>query len=107
MGGCSANHNRPKRHDLYTDTTPPVSESPDAIAIVSVMSTSSVLIAPTDYNVSGPRYTLLLTTDSDDIHAVQRLRYDVFHRAGIRVAKQRPHRRRPLRRTLRPSHPPR
>lgn len=42
------------------------------------MSTSSVLIAPTDYNVSGPRYTLLLTTDSDDIHAVQRLRYDVF-----------------------------
>lgn len=57
---------------------PPVSESPDAIAIVSVMSTSSVLIAPTDYNVSGPRYTLLLTTDSDDIHAVQRLRYDVF-----------------------------
>lgn len=42
------------------------------------MSTSSVLIAPNDYSVSGPRYTLLLTTDPDDILAVQRLRYDVF-----------------------------
>lgn len=45
------------------------------------MSTSSVLIAPspTDYSLtSAPRYTLLLTTDVDDIRAVQRLRYDVF-----------------------------
>jgi putative hemolysin len=45
------------------------------------MSTSSVLIAPnkSDYSLSnGPRYTLLLTNDSDDIRAVQRLRYDVF-----------------------------
>lgn len=44
------------------------------------MSTSSVLIAPdhSDYTVSGPRYTLLLTTDPEDITAVQRLRYDVF-----------------------------
>ena len=55
--------------------------SPDGIAIVSPMSTSSVLIAPdqSDSQVtSGPRYTLLLTTDPDDIGAVQRLRYDVF-----------------------------
>lgn len=44
------------------------------------MSTSSVLIAPnqSDYSVSGPRYTLLLTTDPDDIASVQRLRYEVF-----------------------------
>lgn len=49
------------------------------MTIVCVMSTSSVLIAPTDNRVSsGPRYTLLLTTDPDDIRAVQRLRYDVF-----------------------------
>jgi putative hemolysin len=43
------------------------------------MSTSSVLIAPSDNRFSsGPRYSLLLTTDPDDIRAVQRLRYDVF-----------------------------
>ena len=49
------------------------------MAIVHGMSTSSVLIAPTDASVtSGPHYTLLLTTHPDDIEAVQRLRYDVF-----------------------------
>lgn len=45
------------------------------------MSTSSVLIAPreSDVNVtSGPRYSLLLTTSTEDIAAVQRLRYEVF-----------------------------
>ena len=45
------------------------------------MSTSSVLIAPTDSDddlTGSPRYTLLLTTDPDDIAAVQRLRYAVF-----------------------------
>jgi len=44
------------------------------------MSTSSVLIAPSrdDSLTSSPRYTLLLTTDPDDIAAVQRLRYEVF-----------------------------
>jgi putative hemolysin len=45
------------------------------------MSTSSVLIAPDQFDspiTSGPRYTLLLTTEPDDIGAVQRLRYDVF-----------------------------
>lgn len=43
------------------------------------MSTSSVLIAPSDNrSSSAPRYTLLLTTEPDDIRAVQRLRYDVF-----------------------------
>lgn len=50
-----------------------------AVDIVRVMSTSSVLIAPTDDNSkTGPRYSLVLTTDPDDIRAVQRLRYDVF-----------------------------
>lgn len=51
------------------------------MTIVPGMSTSSVLIAPNQsdsYVSSGPRYTLLLTTDPDDISAVQRLRYDVF-----------------------------
>lgn len=53
--------------------------SPDGVAIVLGMSASSVLIAPTGSNVtSGPGYTLLLTTDPDDVRAVQRLRYDVF-----------------------------
>lgn len=45
------------------------------------MSTSSVLIAPSpsDYSLSsGPRYSLLLTTDPDHIREVQRLRYEVF-----------------------------
>ena len=44
------------------------------------MSTSSVLIAPNrdDSLSSSPRYTLLLTTDPDDIAEVQRLRYHVF-----------------------------
>lgn len=47
--------------------------------MVSV-STSSVLIAPDhDESLSSfPRYTLLLSTDPDDIATVQRLRYDVF-----------------------------
>lgn len=44
------------------------------------MSTSSVLIAPDSDNTlrTGPRYSLVLTTDPDDIRAAQRLRYDVF-----------------------------
>lgn len=44
------------------------------------MRTSSVLIAPhpDDSLIGTPRYTLLLTTDPDDIAAVQRLRYEVF-----------------------------
>lgn len=45
------------------------------------MSTVSVLIAPdhTDTRrITGPRYTLLLTTDSTTVEAAQRLRHDVF-----------------------------
>lgn len=45
------------------------------------MSTASVLIAPdhTDTRrLSGPRYSLLLTTDPTFIEAAQRLRYEVF-----------------------------
>jgi len=48
---------------------------------VQHMSTASVLIAPdhTETRRSvGPRYTLLLTNDSADIEAAQRLRYEVF-----------------------------
>lgn len=51
------------------------------MAIVGHVSTSSVLIAPhyRDHSLSaGPNYSLLLTTDPDDIRAVQRLRYQVF-----------------------------
>ena len=45
------------------------------------MSTASVLIAPDHTETrrsAGPRYTLLLTNDSADIEAAQRLRYEVF-----------------------------
>lgn len=45
------------------------------------MSTVSVLIAPdhTDTRrISGPRYTLLLTTDATTVEAAQRLRHQVF-----------------------------
>jgi putative hemolysin len=47
------------------------------------MSTASVLIAADEAdggfrNASGPRYTLLLSTDPSLIEAAQRLRYDVF-----------------------------
>lgn len=44
------------------------------------MSTSSVLIEHNSDSTftAGPRYSLVLTTDPDDIRAAQRLRYDVF-----------------------------
>lgn len=45
------------------------------------MSTSSVLIAPDDAQTGGPggpRYTLMLTTDTTNIEAAQRLRQHVF-----------------------------
>jgi putative hemolysin len=44
------------------------------------MSTAPVLIASNndDSATSAPRYSLLLTTEPDDIAAVQRLRYEVF-----------------------------
>jgi putative hemolysin len=45
------------------------------------MSTASVLIAPDQTETaaeSGPRYTLLLSTDPTQIEAAQRLRYQVF-----------------------------
>ena len=46
------------------------------------MSTVSVLIAPDNHadtrRISGPRYTLLLTSESTMIEAAQRLRYEVF-----------------------------
>lgn len=43
------------------------------------MSATSVLISPEQSHLySGPRYTLLLTTDPEQILAAQRLRYDVF-----------------------------
>jgi len=48
---------------------------------VQHMSTASVLIAPDHTETrrsAGPRYTLLLTNDSADIEAAQRLRYEVF-----------------------------
>lgn len=48
---------------------------------MQLMSTASVLIAPDHTETrrsAGPRYTLLLTNDSADIDAAQRLRYEVF-----------------------------
>ena len=45
------------------------------------MSTVSVLIAPDHADtrrITGPRYTLLLTTDPATVEAAQRLRHDVF-----------------------------
>ena len=46
------------------------------------MSTVSVLIAPDDHadtrRISGPRYTLLLTSEPAMIEAAQRLRHEVF-----------------------------
>lgn len=49
------------------------------MAIVRVVSTTSVLIAPQPTRLeTGPRYTLLLTTDPEHVLAVQRLRYEVF-----------------------------
>lgn len=45
------------------------------------MSATSVLVAPQPVQTridTGPRYTLLLTTDPDHIVAAQRLRYEVF-----------------------------
>ncbi len=48
---------------------------------MQLVSTASVLIAPdhTDTRrLAGPRYSLLLTTDSTLIEAAQRLRYQVF-----------------------------
>lgn len=49
------------------------------MAIVRVVSTTSVLIAPQPTRLeTGPRYTLLLTTDPEHVLAVQRLRYKVF-----------------------------
>src|ERR1700758_3481521 len=46
----------------------------------AAMSTASVLIAPDPppLSTSGPRYTLLLSTDPALIDAAQRLRHDVF-----------------------------
>jgi putative hemolysin len=49
------------------------------VAIVRVVSTTSVLIAPQPTRLeTGPRYTLLLTTGPEHVLAVQRLRYEVF-----------------------------
>ncbi len=49
------------------------------MAIVRVVSTTSVLIAPQPTRLeTGPRYTLLLTTGPEHVLAVQRLRYEVF-----------------------------
>ena len=48
---------------------------------MQLMSTASVLIAPDHTETrrsAGPHYTLLLTNDSADIEAAQRLRYEVF-----------------------------
>jgi putative hemolysin len=46
---------------------------------VRPVSTSSVLIRPDQTHLTGsPRYSLVLTTDVDDVRAAQRLRYDVF-----------------------------
>ena len=42
------------------------------------MSTSSVLIAPTETALHAPRYTLLLSTDPALVEAAQRLRHQVF-----------------------------
>ncbi len=49
--------------------------------IVAPVSTSAVLIAPDHTETAGsaePRYTLLLTTDADQIRTAQRLRQEVF-----------------------------
>lgn len=49
------------------------------MAIVRFVSATSVLIAPQPTRLeTGPRYTLLLTTDPEHVVAVQRLRYEVF-----------------------------
>ena len=42
------------------------------------MSTASVLLATDRYEAAAPKYTLLLSTDSNLIEDAQRLRYDVF-----------------------------
>jgi putative hemolysin len=56
--------------------------SPTGWATVLAMSTASVLIAADETaatpNSTGPRYTLLLSTDSALIDAAQRLRHEVF-----------------------------
>lgn len=49
------------------------------MAIVRVVSATSVLIAPQQSRIdASPRYSLLLTTDPDHILGAQRLRHDVF-----------------------------
>ncbi len=49
------------------------------MTIVRVVSATSVLIAPQPTRLeTGPRYTLLLTTEPEHVLAVQRLRYQVF-----------------------------
>lgn len=51
----------------------------NAPEIVRPVSATSVLIAPDQTRLhTGPRYSLLLTTDPDHILAAQRLRHDVF-----------------------------
>lgn len=42
------------------------------------MSTASVLLATEKDETAAPKYTLLLSTDSDLVEEAQRLRYDVF-----------------------------
>jgi putative hemolysin len=56
-----------------------IAVTPDGSATVLTMSTASVLI-PADHPTTAdtPRYTLLLSNDSDLIAAAQRLRHDVF-----------------------------
>ncbi len=57
-----------------------IAVAPSDCATVLAMSTASVLIAPDQPADSAgtPRYSLLLSTDSDLIDAAQRLRHDVF-----------------------------
>ena len=54
--------------------------APNGSVTVQNMNTSSVLIAPDDTSSSTdtPRYTLLLSADSEHIEAAQRLRHHVF-----------------------------
>lgn len=69
-----------RSHTLYTETTPQGCGVAKCDGHGSGVSpTSSVLIAPQQTSLqTSPRYTLLLTTDPDDIAAAQRLRYEVF-----------------------------